>query len=117
MTEEDISIDPFRLEWTSAKVKELEDGLGLLHDKVHEDGKSHPLYVSARKWIPVSERLPKSGTKVLVYYGFCGETIMATYEDGKDIIGDPGWYEDFGEGFLIMHEVTHWLPLPLTPRV
>lgn len=52
------------------------------------------------RWIPVSERLPEKGKRVIVYYNstIAVDILKQLYDDGK-------WYVYFSE-------VTHWMPLP-----
>ena len=77
---------------------------GLIADHLIANG------VTIQKWIPVTERLPKANKLVLCWwqsgdgerehYGF------ATYQH------HGVWYVS-NEG---MPEVTHWMPLPETPK-
>ena len=57
-----------------------------------------------RRWVPVSERLPKPGETVLM--------LM----DGIDPVS--GWYENghFHNAYDTLY-VTHWMPLPPGPEV
>jgi hypothetical protein len=57
------------------------------------------------KWIPVTERLPEIRKWVLIYTEI-GRTLVAA------------WYGD-GWGttsFVALNNVTHWMPLPETPK-
>lgn len=73
--------------------------------KEYEDTGLTPEQVANQRWIPVSERLPESEVRVL--------TIRA---DGaieiECIFADVEWA--FGNG--PMDEVTHWMPLPESPK-
>ena len=61
----------------------------------------HMHYVNDQKWIPVTERLPKSNQIVLVTED--GEVKLCTYEL---------WY-GYGYGFYGSRgKVTAWMPLP-----
>ena len=61
----------------------------------------HMHYINDQKWIPVSERLPKSNQIVLVTED--GEVKLCTYEH---------WY-GYGYGFYGSRgNVTAWMPLP-----
>ena len=55
------------------------------------------------EWIPVSERLPMDGEKVLIFDKYCthGSIYTLMYYDG----------------FMLKHKgVTHWMPLPAAPE-
>lgn len=90
------------------------------------------------QWIPVTERLPESGTHVLLccevrpigrkyvcdgYYaapktliGGCGGEYATEYDDEKDedfLL--EGWYEVISS-VAIGDFVTHWWPLPVPPE-
>ena len=116
------------------------------YDRVHigEPGKARKMIEDApavREWIPVSERLPKSGVHVLVccevVFGsgryVCdgyfadrytekaldhGEDIACEYcEDDDEYYLWQGWYEviknwDDYNSIVIGDVVTHWMPLP-----
>ena len=61
-----------------------------------------------RRWIPTSEKLPKSGERVLVrmsnFY-----IVIACYFDKNGY-----WKNDSGQEIFI---VTHWQPLPQPPKM
>lgn len=60
---------------------------------------------AAPKWIPVSERLPEELVAVLMY------TEDDRRETGYYHIARKEWYSgEFREG------VTHWIPLPASPK-
>ena len=77
--------------------------------------------INPYRWIPVTERLPKSiANKVIVrckndYIGF------GHYEDYK---GKQTWYNlesdkpfnDWNDDDYDGYEVTHWMPLPEPPK-
>ena len=98
--------------------------------------------MNAHDWIPVTERLPKSGVHVLLACK-CGgssyvcdgfhtekfsleiavwEDIEADYNEGTDEYYFPeGWWEviknwDDYSSVAIEDEVTHWMPLPDPPK-
>ena len=72
----------------------------------------------AQRWIPVSERLPKNNTPVLVtYIGYndnklySNDTAMWSIEF-NDYCGGWRWVLDDSE---IIVKITHWMPLPAPP--
>lgn len=60
------------------------------------------------EWISVKERLPENGVKVLVY----------SAENKNDY--EIGAYSDTYSGFFVRQfcyeNITHWMPLPRTPK-
>ena len=63
-----------------------------------------------RRWIPVSERLPKENAPVLVLTVLGG--MFVDFIHGKSVVtGNPDFYE------LDVEDVTHWMPLPEPPIV
>ena len=58
------------------------------------------------KWIPVSERLPKDGQRVIVYdnSAFFG----VAWRENNEWWADEFIYDD--------GDVTHWMPLPEPPK-
>jgi hypothetical protein len=96
----------------------------------------HPPPVSA--WVPVTERMPTAGVKVLVCYrnsyGHLRRTCAhysplhtvdaSMWDDGEpdeteDGTFEPeGWWEEpveIDRVEFIADEVTHWIPLPAAP--
>lgn len=66
-----------------------------------------------RRWIPVSERLPKDGVDVLVVNNFSDLVTV-----GRHSASVPQWetlYGYFYHGDLY-GEITHWMPLPNAPE-
>ena len=66
------------------------------------------------KWIPVTERLPGIGKKVLVAMNYRGKR----YVDIGDIWSD-GTCTSYTDEYKINpreHIVTHWMPLPEPPK-
>lgn len=64
-----------------------------------------------QKWVPVTERLPEVGKRVIVKDDiFCGEAYLS-------ISGD--WYRYNGTSWadIMDSPVTHWMPLPDWPEV
>lgn len=64
--------------------------------------------VTVQQWIPVSERLPEWGAKVLIYTTF--KDVMVAQWDGTNRI----WVGDFC--FYAERFITHWMPLPPAPE-
>ena len=69
------------------------------------------------RWIPVEERLPEYGVRVLATDMYEGDdyTGIWTREEYKDD-ADGCWYDEHGWWHAI-DDVTHWMPLPKTPEV
>ncbi len=66
-------------------------------------------------WIPVSERMPEIGVKVLCF-PVKDEPIHATF-DGKLWLQDVSWSgSDNPIDNVIPVSVTHWMPLPYAPQ-
>lgn len=66
------------------------------------------------KWIPVSERMPEVGVKVLCY-PVKDEPIHATF-NGQLWLQDVSWSgSDEPIDNVITANVTHWMPLPAGP--
>ena len=61
-----------------------------------------------QRWIPVSERLPKYNTFVIVFAeGIVGEAVL----DDADY-----WYWAGTDEYASEINVTHWMPLPEPPK-
>jgi hypothetical protein len=71
--------------WLLSRIEELEEG---------------------QRWIPVSERLPKNGERVLILY--CGDVWTA--RKGRQWILSTGWES------LKSTKVTGWRSLPPSPK-
>ena len=69
------------------------------------------------RWIPVEERLPEYGVRVLATDMYEGDdyTGIWTREEYKDD-ADGCWYDDHGWWHAI-DDATHWMPLPEAPEV
>lgn len=72
--------------------------------------------VEVAGWIPVAERLPKPGGKVLaLIYGRCNDVdyheayMLAIFDPGR------GWEID-GRPEMWDFCVTYWMPLPESPK-
>lgn len=67
------------------------------------------------KWIPVSERMPEVGVKVLCF-PVKDEPIHATF-NGQLWLQDISWSgSDEPIDNVIPTSVTHWMPLPAAPQ-
>jgi hypothetical protein len=94
-------------------------------------------------WVPVTDRLPKSGQTVLACYTNRAGNVrciraewvaaksveansdnsdIGVYDEATDTFYDPeGWYEridnwdDYSAVLVCEGEVTHWMPLPAEP--
>ena len=70
--------------------------------------------VTVQKWIPVAERLPELGVRVLIFDSYQGISIGKALWTASPIIrrielveqNDPFYYT----------EITHWMPLPEPPK-
>lgn len=65
---------------------------------------------SKPRWIPVTERLPKCGERVLV---FGGVTMYVAYYD-KNRYGGESWHKLNSKSHYC--NPTHWMPLPEPPK-
>ena len=70
------------------------------------------------RWIPVTERLPKYGVRVLAtdMYEEDDCTGIWTREEYPDDPEDGCWIDERGWWHAI-DDATHWMPLPKTPEV
>ena len=70
----------------------------------------HGLLVEPPRWIPVTERLPDIGIKVLVYdkWGHIRDRQLRAY-------GTGGYYFT-PDGLTPGRHVTHWMLLPEPPK-
>ena len=92
----------------------LERVSGVIADHLIANG------VTIQKWIPVTERLPESKTKVLVYGG--NELIwengvkrpMPSVYTGYMRGLDEGWFTWEEHKYIV--NATHWMPLPEPPE-
>lgn len=62
------------------------------------------------RWIPVTERLPKYGERVLAFGGF---TMYVAYYD-KNRYGGESWHKLNSKSHYC--NPTHWMPLPPAPE-
>lgn len=66
--------------------------------------------LSKPRWIPVTERLPEYGERVLV---FGGVTMYVAYYD-KNRYGGESWHKLNSKSHYC--NPTHWMPLPEPPK-
>lgn len=62
-------------------------------------------------WIPVTERLPEAGERVLCYCRANIYEVMKMRTDGAWVHNDKVYDSAYMSGF-----VTHWMPLPPAPK-
>ena len=102
-------------------IEELQGELQALKDDtdmaIVEDGKTTRLCF-VKKWIPVTERLPEAGKKVLVFaYGY--DTITARMckktEDGYPVFECKG-YDGIYREMARAGRISHWMPIPQPPE-
>ena len=65
--------------------------------------------VTIQEWIPVEERLPEDGIKVLWVKRLGGLLMIAKYDKQRNVWTD-------GHHYGGMKGVTHWMPLPEPPK-
>ncbi len=66
------------------------------------------------EWISVDERLPEENTRVLGYSRLLDE--ICCYDITKDTTEIHWWTEDSGWYRASELNITHWMPLPETPK-
>jgi len=64
-------------------------------------------------WIPVTERLPEEGQRVLVYER--PEVIVVAEMHSRSVSGGLWWSADNGHTAYSVFP-THWMPLPAPPE-
>ena len=67
---------------------------------------------AAQRWIPVSERLPEIGVRVLFYNNFI-KNIHKGWYSGDEWVSDIGIFYNGDK----LKRITHWMPLPKFPEV
>jgi hypothetical protein len=83
----------------------------------------------ALKWIPVTERLPSDGEKVLAFSSYDGTELtyqsvlrfhscLEAFDDFAFYGRKHGGFVDYDSeyGCLERSSVTHWMPLPTPPK-
>ena len=61
--------------------------------------------VTIQRWIPVTERLPETGKRIIVCRG--DKVEQGVY------LGVNGWWKVYGAN---TKAVTHWMPMPEPPK-
>ncbi len=96
---------------------EIKDILINMHDPDFEEKERVWKYIerlrAERRWIPVSERLPEDGQRVLSYDPrICEDDWIAcvAFTGGK-FVGESGYGPPMYD-----YEPTHWMPLPEPPE-
>ena len=84
-------------------VMRLEEESGILDEL--------PMYQQPVGWIPVTERLPEAGERVLCYCRANIYEVMKMRTDGDWVHNDKVYDSAYMSGF-----VTHWMPLPRPPE-
>ena len=88
-------------------------------DNISENGTQHREFiadlmiangVTVQEWIPVTERLPEWGERVICTDGYA---VFEQYRVGLSCVYGM-W--DRGGSKSPMQEVTHWMPLPNPPK-
>lgn len=67
---------------------------------------------AAQRWIPVSERLPQIGVRVLFYNNFI-KNIHKGWYSGDEWVSEIGIFYNGDK----LKRITHWMPLPKFPEV
>lgn len=96
----------------------LGDDLAEAADRIEAQVKEiEKLMGQVPRWIPVEERLPEYGVRVLATDMYEGDdyTGIWTREEYKDD-ADGCWYDDHG-WWHSSDDATHWMPLPKAPEV
>ena len=97
-------------EWPRICV-EYTGSLDELHDKAADAIEELVGKTDTFKWIPVTERLPDGGERVLCYCRANIYEVMKMRTDGDWVHNDKVYDSAYMSGF-----VTHWMPLPEPPK-
>ena len=69
-----------------------------------------------RRWIPVTERLPEYGVRVLAFNMRAKNKYIGIWTREKDPgDGNDCWFDSAGWWYAF-DEITHWMPLPEPPE-
>ena len=90
--------------------KEKHNGAVNMLREVEREVKKAPTLTPSNEWVSVEDSIPCSGKRVLATDGsFVGEAWYASLS--------RSWYRYNGlEWSRICREVTHWMPLPKSPK-
>ena len=80
-------------------------------DQLHDEAADAIEELSKPRWIPVTERLPEAGERVLCYCRANIYEVMKMRTDGDWVHNDQVYDSAYMSGF-----VTHWMPLPEPPK-
>ena len=83
--------------------------------------------VTVQEWISVYDRLPEKDGEYLVWLGNSAvkqhTEILSFAKDGDtvdeyDLHNEKNvwFYDDFECGYLVCHDVTHWMQIPQQPK-
>lgn len=115
-----LRVEPFEVESVglAKKMNEAADAIEELqqiaghYEETAKDYFKDVCYYLERvpKWVPVTERLPEYGERVLV---FGGVTMYVAYYD-KNRYGGESWHKLNSKSHYC--NPTHWMPLPEPPK-
>ena len=97
---EKLSMDKF-----SNHASDLEKNADALNARIAE-------LEAERRWIPVGERLPEIGVRVLFYNNFI-KNIHKGWFSCDEWVSEIGVFYNGGK----LKRITHWMPLPKFPEV
>lgn len=105
----DYDVDPYNAEQRCLAILQAADAIEERCQQVDKFAEEAArLYAKLPSWIPVSERLPEAGERVLCYGRANIYEVMKMRTNGD-------WVYDVHH--VYMHSfVTHWMPLPKPPK-
>ena len=75
------------------------------------------LWAQVPRWIPVEDRLPENGVRVLAFNMRAKNKYIGIWTREKDPgDGNDCWFDSAGWWYAF-DEITHWMPLPKAPEV
>jgi len=92
-------------------IKYLSAEKQVLMRRVRELESENARLKDAQRWIPVSERLPEIGVRVLFYNNFI-KNIHKGWYSGDEWTSDIGIFYNGDK----LKRITHWMPLPSAPE-
>ena len=102
-------------EWTSCDCDAVgfaaADALEQLLDRCARYAEEIAVLQERQRWIPVMERLPEDGERVLSY---CKDRVI---HDAKWSWPQNAWFDKVTGHEYFESFVTHWMPLPDAPEV